>query len=262
MSRVPCAAATSAACLPPPSATSGWNRLLQSVAETEDFEELPLDLGALPTVPPYWARMRKANVEGPAPLGVRTDPPALQVEAFARGAGATEHSFKNIDGDSRFRIRRFLLSKGDCRHIWQRFDSLETCLSQSNDDRKWPKGFERVLVPHSPVTRKIPVGTGSLGEGVVQHRLARWHADFHITSCGIARNTSSEPTSPKRRLNMTTEKQLTAARKNIRKAQAAWQSMSSRQHAMSPTRRPGAEEARHRRRGNYYHVESGARRTS
>jgi hydroxyacylglutathione hydrolase len=59
------------------------NRLLQSVAETEDFEELCLDLGALPTVPPYWARMRKANVEGPAPLGVLTDPPALQVEAFA-----------------------------------------------------------------------------------------------------------------------------------------------------------------------------------
>lgn len=116
------------------------NRLLQSVAETEDFEELPLDLGALPTVPPYWARMRKANVEGPAPLGVRTDPPALQVEAFAghRRDGAL---FQKYDGDSRFRIRRFLLSKGDCRHIWQRFDSLETCLSQSNDDRKWPKGL-------------------------------------------------------------------------------------------------------------------------
>ncbi|MGA7949654.1 MAG: hypothetical protein WCA45_05785 [Thiobacillaceae bacterium] len=53
---------------------------------------------------------------------------------------------------------------------------------------------------------------------------------------------------------MTTEKQLTAARKNIRKAQAAWQSMSSRQHAMAQPegrarKKPGTGGA-----GNYYHV--------
>jgi hypothetical protein len=54
---------------------------------------------------------------------------------------------------------------------------------------------------------------------------------------------------------MTTEKQRAAARTNIRKAQAAWASMSSRQHA---TAQP---EGRTRKKpgtggeGNYYHVE-------
>ncbi|MDA8128702.1 MAG: hypothetical protein M0Z73_08425 [Betaproteobacteria bacterium] len=54
---------------------------------------------------------------------------------------------------------------------------------------------------------------------------------------------------------MTTEKQRTAARTNIRKAQAAWASMSSRQHAMAQPegrarKRPGTGGE-----GNYYHVE-------
>ena len=54
---------------------------------------------------------------------------------------------------------------------------------------------------------------------------------------------------------MTTEKQRTAARTNIRKAQAAWASMSSRQHAMAQPegrmrKKPGAGGE-----GNYYHVE-------
>lgn len=54
---------------------------------------------------------------------------------------------------------------------------------------------------------------------------------------------------------MTTEKQRTAARTNIRKAQAAWASMSSRQHAAAQPegrarKKPGAGGE-----GNYYHVE-------
>jgi hypothetical protein len=53
---------------------------------------------------------------------------------------------------------------------------------------------------------------------------------------------------------MATEKQLAAARKNIRKAQAAWTSMSSRQHAIAQPegrarKKPGAGGE-----GNYYHI--------
>ena len=54
---------------------------------------------------------------------------------------------------------------------------------------------------------------------------------------------------------MTTAKQRTAARTNIRKAQAAWAAMSSRQHAAAQPegrarKKPGAGGE-----GNYYHVE-------
>lgn len=54
---------------------------------------------------------------------------------------------------------------------------------------------------------------------------------------------------------MTTERQREAARKNIRKAQAVWASMSSRQHAAAQPegrarRKPGTGGE-----GNYYHVE-------
>jgi hypothetical protein len=54
---------------------------------------------------------------------------------------------------------------------------------------------------------------------------------------------------------MTTAKQWAAARTNIRKAQAAWASMSSRQHALAQPegrlrRKPGVSGE-----GSYYHVE-------
>ncbi len=60
------------------------NRMLAAIANEDEFERQCLDQGALPTVPPYWPRMRKANIDGPQPLGVLTDPPALPVEAFAQ----------------------------------------------------------------------------------------------------------------------------------------------------------------------------------
>jgi hypothetical protein len=54
---------------------------------------------------------------------------------------------------------------------------------------------------------------------------------------------------------MTTEKQRQAARKNIKKAQAKWKSMSSRQHSSSqPEGRERAKPAS-TGEGNYYHVE-------
>ena len=53
---------------------------------------------------------------------------------------------------------------------------------------------------------------------------------------------------------MATEKQRAAARRNIRKAQAAWQAMSHRQHARAQPegrarKKPGTGEG-----GDYYHV--------
>jgi hydroxyacylglutathione hydrolase len=60
------------------------NRLVRCIADEAEFVDRCLDLEALPTVPPYWRRMRKQNQAGPRPLGVLTEPPALGVEAFAR----------------------------------------------------------------------------------------------------------------------------------------------------------------------------------
>lgn len=54
---------------------------------------------------------------------------------------------------------------------------------------------------------------------------------------------------------MTTEKQRTAARSNIRKAQAAWASMSSRQHAMAQPVGRGRKAPGSGGAGQYYHVE-------
>ena len=61
------------------------NDMLARIDNETDFEQRCLDLGPLPTVPPYWRRMRKQNQNGPALLGVLAEPPALQPEAFARG---------------------------------------------------------------------------------------------------------------------------------------------------------------------------------
>lgn len=54
---------------------------------------------------------------------------------------------------------------------------------------------------------------------------------------------------------MTTEKQREAARKNIRKAQAAWTSMSSRQHAVAQPEGRTRKKPGSGGEGNYYHVE-------
>lgn len=60
------------------------NKLVRCIADEDDFVKQCLNLEALPTVPPYWRRMRKQNQEGPRPLGVLAEPAALPVEAFAR----------------------------------------------------------------------------------------------------------------------------------------------------------------------------------
>jgi hypothetical protein len=54
---------------------------------------------------------------------------------------------------------------------------------------------------------------------------------------------------------MTTEKQRIAARANIRKAQAAWAAMSSRQHAMAQPEGWARKKPGTGGEGNYYHVE-------
>ncbi len=67
------------------------NKVLDNLASEEEFVADCLDLTDLPTVPPYWRRMRRQNAEGPALLGVLAEPPALAPEAFARrhAEGAT-----------------------------------------------------------------------------------------------------------------------------------------------------------------------------
>lgn len=54
---------------------------------------------------------------------------------------------------------------------------------------------------------------------------------------------------------MATEKQRQAARKNIKKAQAKWQSMSSGEHARSQPEGRGRQKPASTGKGNYYHVE-------
>lgn len=54
---------------------------------------------------------------------------------------------------------------------------------------------------------------------------------------------------------MTTEKQRAAARTNIRKAQAAWASMSSRQHAIAQPEGQVRKKPGTGGEGNYFHVE-------
>lgn len=60
------------------------NRMLQCIIDQGDFERKCLHLDSLPTVPPYWRRMRSQNQAGPPPLGVLTEPPALTTAEFAR----------------------------------------------------------------------------------------------------------------------------------------------------------------------------------
>lgn len=60
------------------------NDMLGLIDRQADFEQRCLDLGPLPTVPPYWRRMRTQNQRGPALLEVLAEPPALQPQAFAR----------------------------------------------------------------------------------------------------------------------------------------------------------------------------------
>jgi hydroxyacylglutathione hydrolase len=60
------------------------NRLLARLDEQEQFVSRCLDLEDLPTVPPYWPRMRQLNSDGPPRLGMLADPPPLGVDAFER----------------------------------------------------------------------------------------------------------------------------------------------------------------------------------
>ncbi|MDT8388171.1 MAG: rhodanese-like domain-containing protein [Thiogranum sp.] len=60
------------------------NDMLVAISNEQDFEDRCLDLGPLPTVPPYWRRMRKQNQDGPARLDTLAEPPALQPAEFAR----------------------------------------------------------------------------------------------------------------------------------------------------------------------------------
>jgi len=60
------------------------NRLLAHLSDTKEFAGQCMDLKDLPTVPPYWPRMRELNTAGPPLLGVLADPPPLGVEEFER----------------------------------------------------------------------------------------------------------------------------------------------------------------------------------
>lgn len=62
------------------------NRLLRCIVEEAEFEKECLRLDALPTVPPYWRRMRGQNQAGPAPLGVLAEPAPLRPAAFSERA--------------------------------------------------------------------------------------------------------------------------------------------------------------------------------
>jgi hydroxyacylglutathione hydrolase len=59
------------------------NQLARCMTDEGEFIDRCLDLKALPTVPPYWRRMRGQNQAGPPPLGVLSQPRALNVAEFA-----------------------------------------------------------------------------------------------------------------------------------------------------------------------------------
>ncbi|KPV40241.1 hydrolase [Thiohalorhabdus denitrificans] len=66
------------------------NHILQSVEDENEFTRQCLNLEGLPTVPPYWPRMRQGNQAGPEALGVLTEPRPMgpaEVE-HARDEGA------------------------------------------------------------------------------------------------------------------------------------------------------------------------------
>lgn len=58
------------------------NEILARVSSSEEFIEECIRLDNLPAVPPYWKRMRQQNMEGPRPLGVLREPPALNPDDF------------------------------------------------------------------------------------------------------------------------------------------------------------------------------------
>lgn len=58
------------------------NEILARVSSSEEFIEECIRLDNLPAVPPYWKRMRQQNMEGPRPLGVLREPPALGPNDF------------------------------------------------------------------------------------------------------------------------------------------------------------------------------------
>ena len=60
------------------------NKILANIESQDRFVEHCLDLKDLPTVPPYWPRMRRLNTEGPPLLGVLREPPALPPAEFDR----------------------------------------------------------------------------------------------------------------------------------------------------------------------------------
>lgn len=60
------------------------NDMLARIEDEGDFGKRCLDLGPLPTVPPYWRRMRRQNQEGPSLLTILSEPPALQPGNFAQ----------------------------------------------------------------------------------------------------------------------------------------------------------------------------------
>ncbi len=59
------------------------NDLLRQFEDAAVAENQGLDFGPLPSVPPYWRRMRRQNQAGPALLAGLAEPPALPVAVFA-----------------------------------------------------------------------------------------------------------------------------------------------------------------------------------
>lgn len=60
------------------------NKILAKLETPDQFIDQCLNLKDLPTVPPYWRRMRRMNTQGPPLLGVLREPPALPPEEFDR----------------------------------------------------------------------------------------------------------------------------------------------------------------------------------
>jgi len=60
------------------------NKMLASISSEEEFVADCLNLENLPSVPPYWKRMRTQNEEGPRVLEVLREPAALRVPEFEK----------------------------------------------------------------------------------------------------------------------------------------------------------------------------------
>jgi hydroxyacylglutathione hydrolase len=67
------------------------NAILARVSSSEEFVEECIRLDNLPAVPPYWRRMRRQNLAGPAPLGVLPEPPALMPDDFDNAIDEDTH---------------------------------------------------------------------------------------------------------------------------------------------------------------------------